>query len=1274
MNTHIYIGQSPFADFKKESILTKLKIAFPSIESFDAKFVYFLKTNETDNFLKIGNILNAKKVINLDNSSFLVAPRAGIFSPFSSKTLDIFKKANCKMNTIIRAISYQINSKNQVDLDKVANLLLDPMLEQKKTESQLIELLDQIPKQKNFQIIKNTVENLKNYSVEFGLWLSDIELDFLHQQYKKIDKDPSDVELYMFAQANSEHCRHKIFNANWTIDSKKEDKSLFDFIKNTAIKAPKNVISAYKDNAAIFKGFKSQQLVVNSSKKYIKQEYQNNILCKVETHNHPTAIEPYNGAATGAGGEIRDEGATGIGAKPKAALCGFCVSNLDFYDENIFSKPSHIASAKDIMINAPLGAADYNNEFGRANIIGFFRSFLHKVDDDFAYGYHKPIMLAGGVGNIKKSNCKKKELSSGDLIIVLGGACLNIGLGGGAASSKQGTAKNVELDFASVQRADPQMQRRAQELISYFATSENNPILFMHDVGAGGLSNALTELVKDANKGATFYLREILSADKTMSPLEIWCNESQERYVLAIKKEDLEFFEQIAIRENAPFSVVGKIEDERQLKLYDATFNNYPIDIPMNLLFGSLPKLKIDISSSKDNLQNLNLKDLTLDVAIKNVLQDPSVGEKDFLITIGDRSVGGLIARDQMVGPWQVPVSDNAIVLNSYDSYFGEVMAIGERPEVAIVCPKSSVALALGEAITNISSAFVEDFSSIKLSANWMSATTISKEAKKLFEGVKHLGMKLCPDLDLCIPVGKDSMSMQTTWLEKQKTKNVVSPLSLILTAFATTKDATKHKTPLLDLAIKDIYFLDLANDKDRLGASVLAKTINQIGSEVPDINSTTDLRNYFYFFQELLKKNLLVSYHDKSDGGLITCLLEMAFCSNGSLELNIPKEKSNNIFKFLFNEELGASFQIKNEKQKEFQEILTKYNLAKNCLKIAKITNDQNFKIQSNNEIIYQENIKKLRLLWANTSTNIRNIRDNPLCVKDELEHKKNAKDPGIFEDLSFSLPNKKIFITKTKKAPKALILKEQGINSHQEMANSFMEVGFDAYDLHLNDFLQKDIDLKEFDLIAISGGFSYGDVLGAGNGFAKAILFNDKLKDKFANFFNDPQKLTLGVCNGAQVLTGLKDIINGASLWPNLTFNDSRRFEARFSMVKIAKNNSIFFQNMQNSCLPIVVSHGEGKAVFTQNTTKSDFIKNNLACLNFVDNFGNITQKYPQNPNGSEDGICGFSNIDGTILSLMPHPERIIKRVNNSYLPKKNSPYSGWIKIFLNAKEYIV
>ncbi|CAC9451330.1 Phosphoribosylformylglycinamidine synthase, synthetase subunit (EC 6.3.5.3) / Phosphoribosylformylglycinamidine synthase, glutamine amidotransferase subunit (EC 6.3.5.3) [uncultured Gammaproteobacteria bacterium] len=1249
--------------FKKAGLNKKLSAL--GVQLIDTEFVHFANCDSALTATEaemLEALLSYEERIEITSSTqIIIMPRLGTISPWSSKASDILHLCGLKkISRIERGIVYHFDKKI-TNKKAVLAVIMDKMTESElRSIEDVHSIFDDFEPQafSSVDILSDGKSALEHANTTLGLALSSGEIDYLLESFSQLKRNPTDVELMMFAQANSEHCRHKIFNADWTVDGVAQAKSLFAMIRNTYHQHPEGLLSVYSDNSAVMAGYQGERFYADENGKYVTSTEHRAILMKVETHNHPTAIAPHPGAATGSGGEIRDEGATGQGSKPKVGLCGFSVSNLKINGakqpwEAEYGKPSHIVSALDIMLEGPIGAASFNNEFGRPNILGYFRTYEQQTPDGDVRGYHKPIMLAGGLGHIQEQHIEKGNIPVGSLIIVLGGPAMLIGLGGGAASSINSGEQNEDLDFASVQRANPEMQRRAQEVIDRCANlGDKNPIISIHDIGAGGLSNGLPELVNDAGKGGCFQLRNIPNDDKKMSPLEVWCNESQERYVLAISNESLELFSQLCQRERAPFAVLGESTKQQELILSDALFNNNPIEMPMSVLLGNPPKTTIDATTQPLNPNTLDTSAIALDEAISRILQLPTVASKNFLITIGDRSVTGMVARDQFIGPWQVPVADCAISTADYTGYQGEIMSLGERTPLALCDANAAARMTIGEALTNMLGGYVENIHHISLSANWMSASGHTGEDAKLFEAVKAVGMDLCPKLGLTVPVGKDSMSMKSAWVENGEEKSVTAPLSLIITAFSKTPDVRAQITPLLDTTIEsELLLIDLGLGKNRMGGSCLAQVYSQIGNTAPNLDDSTLFKSFFTAINQLNQDGLISAYHDRSDGGVITTLLEMAFASHCGLDI-----AEDDIYT-LFNEELGCVIQVENSNKTAVKNALSKAGLADCTRVIATLNNTDTFNIGN-----FSEKRNTLQQLWSKTSYEIAKLRDNPECAKQEFDLV-GQNTLGLQTNTTFDINQAPAILTHR---PKVAILREQGVNGHIEMAAAFDKAGFEAIDVHMSDILANRLSLSEFNGLVACGGFSYGDVLGAGRGWARSILYNPHAKDTFEAFFNRNDSFALGVCNGCQMMSNLGEIIPGSDYFPAFKHNTSEQFEARFSSVKIGKTNSLFFDGMQGSIIPVVTAHGEGRAIFTGE-------QNNNIALQYVDHQGDATQAYPHNPNGSDFATAGVTNKSGQVTLMMPHPERVIRAVQNSHHPKDWNERSPWMKMFENARTWI-
>ncbi len=1294
-------GAPALTAFRRQKLLSALQAKAPVVSGVYAEFVHFaeLKSELDDNALRILEAIlryGPKAEVEAQQGTLvLVVPRAGTISPWSSKATDIAH--NCGLEQIQRlerGIAYYVKTSGELDataLAAVKDLLHDRMVEAVLEDSEAGATLfsHAAPKPSSrVDILAGGREALVQANADLGLALAADEIDYLVTSFIELGRNPVDVELMMFAQANSEHCRHKIFNASWDIDGQAQEKSLFQMIKNTHALGGENVLSAYSDNAAVIRGHQAGRFFPNAeSRTYGYNQEAIQILMKVETHNHPTAIAPYPGAATGSGGEIRDEGATGRGGKPKAGLTGFTVSDLNIPGfqqpwESQYGKPERIVSALDIMIEGPIGGAAFNNEFGRPALTGYFRTFEQPVNGaagEEVRGYHKPIMIAGGMGNIKDDHVEKGGISVGAKLICLGGPAMLIGLGGGAASSMSSGSSTADLDFASVQRENPEMERRCQEVIDQcWQRGDQNPIAFIHDVGAGGLSNAFPELVKDGGRGGHFELRKVNNDEPGMSPLEIWCNEAQERYVLAVKPDDMAEFEAICARERCPYAVVGEATEAHHLTLADSHFDNRPVDLPMSVLFGKPPKMHRSVQRKSYQLPDFDSSAIDLADAVERVLKLPAVASKSFLITIGDRSITGQVARDQMVGPWQVPVADCAVTTCAYDSYAGEAMAMGERTPLALVDGPASGRMAIGEVVTNMAGTPIEALADIKLSANWMCAAGHDGEDEKLYDTVRAVGMELCPELGITVPVGKDSMSMRTVWNDNGEQKSVTAPLSLIITGFAPVTDVRNSLTPQLrsDQGNTDLILLDLGNGQNRLGLSALAQVYNQVGRTVPDVDDAAQLRTFFAAIQALNEQGLILAYHDRSDGGLLTTLVEMAFAGRCGIDLDLDllAADAGEMAAALFAEELGAVIQVRRE---QTEQVLTELNAAGlgDCAKVIGSPNtEKQINICFDDDEVYSESLTQLQRWWAETSYRIQALRDNASCAEQEFDGLLEADNPGLHAELSFD-HNEDVaapfILTGTR--PQLAVLREQGVNGQIEMAAAFDRAGFAAIDVHMSDLLSGRVSLDQFKGLVACGGFSYGDVLGAGEGWAKSILFNSRVRDQFQDFFNRDDSFTLGVCNGCQMLSNLHQLIPGAELWPHFVRNLSEQFEARVAMVEVPQSASILLQGMAGSRMPIAVAHGEGRAEFGDPQQLQQLQQAGAVALRYVDNQGQPTERYPANPNGSPAGITGVTTPDGRVTIMMPHPERVFRAVQNSWAPDSWQEDGPWMRMFRNARVWV-
>ncbi len=1292
-------GAPAFSDFRKSKLLSALKQQVSAISSVYVEYMHLVELQEAQSAsdqAKLEAILQYGPNVAKEDPAgqmLFVTPREGTISPWSSKATDIAK--NCGLGQITRlerGAAVYIHAEqplSEQELNSILPLIHDRMVEQVfgsvEAASVLFEQTEPAPMQR-VDILKEGKSGLVAANEALGLALADDEIDYLVESFQGLNRNPSDVELMMFAQANSEHCRHKIFNASWDIDGEAQEKSLFSMIRNTNELGGENVLSAYKDNAAVIVGSKVPRFYPSqNAHQYTYNQESVDILIKVETHNHPTAIAPFSGAATGSGGEIRDEGATGRGGKPKAGLTGFSVSDLKIpgYEqpwESNYGKPDRIVSALDIMIEGPIGGAAFNNEFGRPNLSGYFRTFEQEVNGAAGLevrGYHKPIMIAGGMGNIRAEHVEKGDIAVGAKLICLGGPAMLIGLGGGAASSMASGSSAESLDFASVQRGNPEMERRCQEVIDRcWQMGEDNPISFIHDVGAGGLSNAFPELVKDGGRGGNFELRNVNNDEPGMSPLGVWSNESQERYVLAVDPENLQLFSDLCERERCPFAVVGEAIDEQHLTLNDKHFDNKPVDLPMDVLFGKAPKMHRSVIRQEYSVKEFDTSKLALTEAVERVLSLPSVASKSFLITIGDRTITGQVVRDQMVGPWQVPVADCAVTSASYQGYRGEAMAMGERTPIALVDAAASGRMAIAETLTNMACAPIADISDIKLSANWMVAAGHAGEDEKLYDTVKAVGMELCPALGITIPVGKDSMSMRTQWQDGEEQKSVTSPMSVVISGFAPVTDVRKSLTPQLrtDLGETDLILIDLGEGKNRLGLSALAQVYNEVGQQVADVNSPELLKTFFAAIQALNEQGHIIAYHDRSDGGLLATVAEMCFAGHSGVDINLDMlaNDDESCIGALFNEELGGVIQVAKDKTIEVLTELNAAGLGDISSVIGSLNWDDELRIHFDDEEIYSEKRVALQKIWSRTSYEVQKLRDNPECAEQEYNAIDDVEDPGLNVSLSFDI-NEDIaapYIASGVR-PKIAVLREQGVNGQIEMAAAFDKAGFNSVDVHMSDILAQRVSLEDFQAMVACGGFSYGDVLGAGEGWAKSVLFNSVARDQFERYFERSDSLSLGVCNGCQMISNLQQIIPGADHWPKFVRNKSEQFEGRVALVKVQKSNSIFLNGMQDSIMPIAIAHGEGHAQFASSQDLSLATDSGSVALRYVDNRGQATEQYPQNPNGSPQGVAGMSSLDGRVTIMMPHPERVFRAVQNSWAPDEWQEDGAWMRLFRNARK---
>jgi phosphoribosylformylglycinamidine synthase len=1325
-------GGNAISDFKVQQLLPRFKGISDKITGLTARFVHlaaFGAEPEASTLSRLGQLLTYGEPCSSvhgagetsGTATLYVMPRLGTVSPWASKATDIAHNCGLSVRRVERLVEYRIHLKSGLlgkaqlsaeQLWAVAALLHDRMTEAVATDRQqaqaLFQELEPAPMEQ-VDVLVGGHAALEAANKSWGLALADDEIDYLVRAFQGLKRNPTDVELMMFAQANSEHCRHKIFNAEFTIDGVAQDKSLFGMIRHTHHTSPQHTIVAYSDNASIMEGSEVERFVARvdgeASPPYRAQRATHHVLMKVETHNHPTAISPFPGAATGAGGEIRDEGATGRGSKPKAGLTGFTVSRLwGGASDQAGGKPEHMASPLQIMTEGPLGGAAFNNEFGRPNLLGYFREYEQKVDG-VDRGYHKPIMIAGGVGVIDANLTRKIDFPAGTLLIQLGGPGMRIGMGGGAASSMASGTNAASLDFDSVQRGNPEIERRAQEVINHcWAQGEDNPILFIHDVGAGGLSNAFPELTNDAGRGARFDLRAVPLEESGLAPKEIWCNESQERYVLAIAPASLPRFQAFCERERCPFAVVGVATEERQLVVADEGAQS-PVDMPMDVLLGKPPKMHRDVRTVARQSPPMDLNGVDLQKAVIDVLSHPTVASKRFLVTIGDRTVGGLSHRDQMVGPWQVPVADCAVTLADFAGFAGEAMSMGERTPLAALDAPASGRMAVAEAITNLLAAPVE-LSRVKLSANWMAACGEPGEDADLYATVRAVGMELCPALGISIPVGKDSLSMRTQWQHEGVSHKVTSPVSLIVSAFATLSDVRGTLTPVLDHQMDDttLVLIDLGKGQNRMGGSILGQVLGQMGDQVPDLDDPQDLINLVNAVNALRAQGRILAYHDRSDGGLLATVAEMAFAGHVGVALNIDllvtegdgisdsradhgdaknwagqvgARREELTLKALFSEELGVVIQVPTALRNEVMQTLREHGLSKHSHFIGKTrplsstmeAGKGQLQIWRDTKAVFSAELFDLHQVWDSVSWRINQQRDNPVSADAEHAAAGEPGDPGLHVSLSFD-PSENVaapFLNLAR--PRVAILREQGVNSHVEMAYTFMQAGFDAYDVHMTDLQSGRTSLADFKGVVACGGFSYGDTLGAGIGWARSITFNPILSDQFQGFFGRSDTFGLGVCNGCQMFAELADIIPGAEAWPRFTTNQSERFEARLSMVEVVDSPSLFLQGMAGSRLPIAVAHGEGFADFRHRGQA----KKALVAMRFVDNHGAATERYPFNPNGSPDGLTAVTTADGRFTAMMPHPERVFRNIQMSWSNGDPAAHSPWMRIWHNARKWV-
>ncbi len=1335
MSLHLrfFDGGNAVSDFKVQQLLPRLAGISDKITGLSARFVHLASFDaepDAATVQRLGELLtygepatDTHLKLQADGApALLVMPRLGTVSPWASKATDIAHNCGLTLHRVERLVEYRLDLKagllgkkpslSTEQLQAVAALLHDRMTESVTTERDQARALFtelQAAPMEHVDVLGGGRAALEQANTAWGLALADDEIDYLVKAFQGLGRNPTDVELMMFAQANSEHCRHKIFNAQFTIDGALQDKSLFGMIRHTHQTSPQHTVVAYSDNASIMEGHAVQRFVARFDGQglpvYQAEPATHHVLMKVETHNHPTAISPFPGASTGAGGEIRDEGATGRGSKPKAGLTGFTVGKLwGGLSDQPGGKPEHIASPLQIMTEGPLGGAAFNNEFGRPNLLGYFREY-EQVVDGVQRGYHKPIMIAGGLGSIDATQTQKIEFPAGTLLIQLGGPGMKIGMGGGAASPMATGTNAASLDFDSVQRGNPEIEGRAQEVINHcWQQGEKNPILAIHDVGAGGLSNAFPEITNDAGRGARFDLRAVPLEESGLAPKEIWCNESQERYVLAIAPESLDTFRAFCERERCPFAVVGVATDERQLQLVDEG-NESPVDMPMDVLLGKPPKMHRDVKTVARQSPAIDLTGVDLQKAVIDVLSHPTVASKRFLVTIGDRTVGGLSHRDQMVGPWQVPVADCAVTLADHSGFAGEAMSMGERTPLAATDAAASGRMAVAEAITNLLAAPFE-LSRVKLSANWMAACGEPGEDAALYETVKAVGMELCPALGISIPVGKDSLSMRTQWQQDGNTRKVTAPVSLIVSAFASLPDVRGTPTPQLDRETEDttLVLIDLGKGRARMGGSILAQTLGHPGGDVPDLDDPQDLISLVNAVNALRAQGRVLAYHDRSDGGLLAAVAEMAFAGHVGVTLNVDllvtegdgisdsraeygddKNWSQQVsarreeltLKALFNEELGVVLQVRTAERNEVMQVLREHGLSKHSHFIGKTRPQAStievgkgqLQVWRDTKAVFSASLSDLQQVWDSVSWKINQQRDNPACADAEHAAAGDPADPGLHTHLSFDPAEDVAAPFLNLARPRVAILREQGVNSHVEMAYAFTQAGFEAFDVHMTDLQTGRAKLADFKGVVACGGFSYGDTLGAGIGWARSITFNPVLSEQFQAFFGRSDTFGLGVCNGCQMFAELADIIPGAQAWPRFTTNQSERFEARLSLVEVLDSPSLFLQGMAGTRLPIAVAHGEGYANFRHRGNPAQAI----AAMRFVDNTGAATERYPFNPNGSPGGLTAVTTADGRFTAMMPHPERVFRNVQMSWTDQDPSAFSGWLRLWRNARRWV-
>jgi phosphoribosylformylglycinamidine synthase len=1284
-------GGPAHSEFRLAKLLPQVQALSPLVRGIASRFLHLVdcaRAPDGEGAARLAALLTYGPRYAADappGQRLLVVPRPGTISPWSSKATDIALVCGLDwLRRIERGVAFHIDAAAPLSADvlaRIAALLHDRMTEAVLQEGEDPARLFAAGEPRPLSTVARSLAALAQANRELGLALSADEIAYLHESFERLGRDPTDVELMMFAQANSEHCRHKIFNAGFSVDGVAQEKSLFAMIRNTHAQAPQGVLSAYKDNAAVIEGWRGQRYFADPDTGiYGRHAEPIDILMKVETHNHPTAISPFPGAATGSGGEIRDEGATGTGAKPKAGLVGYSVSNLRIPGfeqpwEQTLGKPGRIVSALEVMIDGPLGAAAFNNEFGRPCIAGYFRTFEQPVDAGRARGYHKPIMIAGGMGNVRRPQVEKGDVPVGAHLVVLGGPAMLIGLGGGAASSMGSGQSSEDLDFASVQRGNPEIQRRAQEVIDRcWALGDDNPIHLIHDVGAGGLSNAVPEAVAHSHRGARIDLRQVPNAEAGMSPMEIWCNEAQERYVLAVSEKGLARFEQIAARERCPYAVIGRLTGDGVLRVSDPVFGNRPVDMPIDVLLGKAPRMQRDVAHVPASHAAFATGHLDLRAAALRVLAHPAVADKTFLISIGDRTVGGMISRDQMVGPWQVPVADVAVTLSDYFQHTGEAMAMGERTPLALIDAAAAARMAVAEAVTNLLAADIAKLSDIRLSANWMAACGEPGEDAALYDAVRAVGMELCPALGIAIPVGKDSLSMKTVWREGATQKSVVAPVSLIVSAFAPTPDVRGVLTPQLrrDAGDTRLLWIDLGRGKARLGASILAQVHGALGDVAPDLDSPALLEGFAAALRAARAQGRLLAYHDISDGGVFATLAEMAFAAHCGFEVTLPVGPAG-LAASLFAEEAGAVVQVRAADAEAVRGAFAAAGLAAGVHDIGAPTEALQLAFNGGGQRLALDWVEARRA-WSETSHRMRLLRDDPQSAREEFAAQLDAADPGLQVALGFD-PQQDVAAPYVNRGarPRVAVLREQGVNSQVEMAAVLELAGFEPHDVHMTDLLSGRRQLADFRGLVACGGFSYGDVLGAGEGWAKSILFHDRTREEFARYFGRGDTFTLGVCNGCQMMAALKQLVPGTEHWPRFVRNRGEQFEGRFSLVEILESPSVLLAGMAGSRLPVAVAHGEGRAEFAADAQAAGLVAAGQVAFRYIDHRGNVATTYPANPNGSPLGIAAVTSADGRVLITMPHPERSFRVAQNSWYPPGGGEFSGWMRIFRNARVWV-